>query len=34
LCQVFKDVWGENADVISRYYSGTGALKVMKPAGR
>jgi hypothetical protein len=25
---VFKDVWGNNADAISTYYSGTGALKV------
>ena len=25
---VFKDVWGNNADAISILYSGTGALKV------
>jgi len=27
--KVFKDVWGNNADAISTYYSGTGALKVV-----
>lgn len=26
--KIFKDVWGNNADAISIYYSGTGALKV------
>jgi hypothetical protein len=25
--QVYKDVWGNNADAISLLYSGTGALK-------
>lgn len=30
--RVFKDVWGNNADAISTYYSGTGALKVGREA--
>lgn len=30
---VFKDVWGNNADAISTYYSGTGALKVRESHG-